>query len=382
MKYTLNHKLEEPYIALLLKEWQLYLSKLGGKPKLTELHLGGGTPTFFSPENLEHLLQTIFDSCEIPKDHAFSLEASPQNTKRAHLEVLYRLGFRRLSLGIQDFDPHVQQLINRIQPPEEVWSVLKQAREIGFESINFDLIYGLPGQTQHSIEQTFEHIRAMRPERIAYYSYAHVPWVKGIQRNFSEEDLPKNELKRTLYELGKQLLEEDGYLEVGMDHFALPGDELIRAAESGILHRNFMGYTTHHTRLMIGLGMSSISDSWDGFAQNYKNIREYRNAVEAGKLPIFRGHLLTEEDAVLRQHILNLMCQFHTEWNASDPYAGSLSKAVQKLVEMEADGLIQLHENSITVLDSGKPFVRNVCMALDARLHRKYPDKPIFSSTI
>lgn len=382
MKYTQNHKVEVPYIETVLKEWQLYLNLLPSKPIISEIHLGGGTPTFFSPENLKWMLSEILETAEVSENHQFSFEASPHSTTREHLQTLFQLGFRRLSLGVQDFDPKVQEVINRIQSPELVAGVVKMAREVGYTSINFDLIYGLPLQTADSISRTFDEVRSIRPDRIAYYSYAHVPWIKGIMRRFTEEDLPKGEAKRELYELGKATLEKDGYVEIGMDHFALPEDELYTAVQNKSLHRNFMGYTTTSTKLMIGLGVSSISDSWGAFAQNEKQIRDYQKRVEAGELPVFRGHMLDEEDLVIRQHILNLMCRFETTWLDESMQTESWYTGLEMLDEMQADGLIEIEPYKLTVTEAGKPFIRNICMAFDARLRRNQPQTRIFSSTI
>lgn len=382
MKYTQNHSVEEPYIKYVLKEWAMYLSLFDERPNIAELHLGGGTPTFFSPQNLKQLIDGIFEHASAKQNIRMSFEASPNSTSLEHLQTLYDLGFRRLSLGIQDFDPLVQMLINRFQSVELVAEVVANARKVGYTSINFDVIYGLPKQTLDSIKNTFEAIREMRPERIAYYSYAHVPWIKGIQRRFNESDLPENHEKRKLYELGKQLLFEDGYVEIGMDHFALQTDELYSSMVNKTLHRNFMGYTADKTSLMIGLGMSSIGDSWTAFAQNHKSIRDYQKALDAGDFPLFRGHQLNEEDLFVRQHILYLMCKFETSWDDTNPFSELFDEALFELEEMQKDGLIAVQANSIRVLENGKAFVRNVCMAFDARLNRNKPERRIFSATI
>ena len=383
VRFTQNHKVEKPYIERVLQEWKLYLKLFDEVPQIAELHLGGGTPTFFSPENLKFLIDEIFKGADKMVGTEMSFEAHPGNTTKQHLEVLYNLGFRRLSFGIQDFDLEVQQIINRVQPVDMVKEVVDQARNIGFQSINFDLIYGLPKQTKASIENTLVEVNKMQPERIAFYSYAHVPWIKGIQRKFTEADLPKGEEKRELYELGKSLFEQAGYLEIGMDHFALPSDGLTQAMKEGSLHRNFMGYTTTTTDLMIGLGVSSISDSWDAFAQNYKSTRQYEKALDQGEFPIFRGHLLNNEDQIIRRHILNLMCKMKTEWDPTKSENTYLNQALPKLAEMEKDGLLKLSESgTIKVTEKGRPFVRNVCMSIDARLARKQSEKRIFSQTI
>lgn len=376
---TVNHAHESPYINTLLKEWQLYRDLFDAPPKIREVHLGGGTPTFFSAANLQYLLESIFSTCEIMPDATMSFEGHPNNTTFNHLQTLYTLGFRRVSFGVQDFDPAVQSVINRIQPFATVERVVKEARQIGYTSINFDLIYGLPLQTLVSIRETITQVMQLFPERIAFYSYAHVPWVKGNgQRLFSEADLPKDAAKRDLYELGKSLLEEYFYEEIGMDHFALPDDELYLARQNGTLHRNFMGYTVIHTSLLIGLGVSAISDSWHAYAQNEKQLTAYQQRVQEGKLPLLRGHVLSQEDQLLRKHIAELMCHHETVWREEEGIMESLGR----LRELEQDGLISLEAGRVVILEKGKPFVRNICMAFDEYLWRNSPDTTLFSSAI
>lgn len=381
-RITVNHKVEEPYLETVLKEWKMYRALLGEAPVLKELHLGGGTPTFFSPENLRRLIDGIKQDCRLAEDYEFGFEGHPNNTTKAHLQTLYDLGFRRVSFGIQDFNEEVQRIINRVQPYANVERVTREAREIGYTSVNYDLIYGLPLQTLETVQDTIEKTKALRPDRIAFYSYAHVPWIKPGQRRYTEADLPSNEVKRALYETGKAMFEEAGYVEIGMDHFALKEDALTQAMDEGRLHRNFMGYTTQATELMIGLGSSSISDSWTAFAQNLKKVEDYKAAVAEGRFPIFRGHELTREDLVLRRHILNLMCRFKTNWQDQEAKTTFLLEAKNRLQDIAADGLIRVEEDSVQVSEQGKPFVRNVCMALDARLWRKQPKTQLFSSTI
>lgn len=382
-RITVNHAVEEPYIKAVLKEWEMYVTLLGAKPKIKELHLGGGTPTFFSPGNLRRLIEGILDSAEYGDQFEFGFEGHPANTTREHLQTLYELGFRRVSFGIQDFDPVVQEVINRHQTFQQVKYVTEAARQIGYTSVNFDLIYGLPLQTLFTIQDTIHKVIELNPDRIAFYSYAHVPWIKPGQRKFTELDLPKGEEKRMLYEEGRALFEKAGYLEIGMDHFAKRSDALTVALNQNKLHRNFMGYTTAQTRLMIGLGVSAISDSWNAFAQNKKVVEEYISSVSTGELPVFKGHLLTDEDLFIRKHILNLMCRYETSWIESDIKDAELfSQLMMQLKKLEADGLVRLHENSIVVCDEGKPFIRNICMAFDARLFLAKSGTQLFSSTI
>ncbi|MFA0964904.1 oxygen-independent coproporphyrinogen III oxidase [Roseivirga sp. BDSF3-8] len=381
-RITVNHKVEVPYLETVLKEWRMYRELLGEAPVLRELHLGGGTPTFFSPENLEKLITGILNDCIVPDQAEFGFEGHPNNTNYAHLQTLYSLGFRRVSFGIQDFDLKVQKMINRVQPYDRVKQVTEWAREIGYTSVNFDLIYGLPLQTSESVRETIRLTNTLRPDRIAYYSYAHVPWVKPGQRRYTEADLPSNETKRHLYEIGKSMFEKNGYAEIGMDHFALPEDSLAQAMSKGELHRNFMGYTTQATGMMIGLGASSISDTWTAFAQNLKKVEAYKEAVTEGRFPVFRGHLLTEEDLVLRRHILNLMCRFKTGWQKENSENVYLQGVGDRLRELAMDGLLRVEKDSISIPERGKPFVRNICMAFDARLWRKQPETQVFSSTV
>lgn len=382
-RITRNHAVEAPYIDSVLAEWALYRQLWDAPPRVRELHFGGGTPTFFAPEELARLVRGLLADGTAVADAEYGFEAHPNSTTPGHLHTLREHGFTRLSLGVQDFDPVVQKAINRIQPYEQVESVTVAARAAGYTSLNFDLVYGLPRQRLASIEDTVARVIDLRPERIAFYSYAHVPWIRGLgQRGFSEDDLPRAAEKRALYECGRSLLEAAGYREIGLDHFALPGDALYEALEAGTLHRNFMGYTPAHTKLCIGLGMSAIGDTWDAFAQNEKKVEDYQARVAAGELPIARGHLLNDEDRRVRRHILELMCRFQTRWAADAVEAPLLDAASERLAEMCDDGLVELAPGHLRVTAEGRAFVRNVCMTLDARLWRNQPATRIFSLTV
>ena len=381
-RITKKHSVETPYLESVLKEWDLYVKLFGRTPKIKELHLGGGTPTFFSPENLRLLLEGIYAKAEIAENPQFSFEGHPNNTTREHLQTLYDLGFRRASFGVQDYDPQVQKAINRIQPFENVKSVTDMAREIGYEGVSHDLVFGLPFHTWEKMEYTIRKTLELKPDRLAFYSYAHVPWIKGVgQRGFDENDLPSGEEKRKLYTNGKKLLEELGYIEVGMDHFALPHDDLYQSMMSGDIHRNFMGYSSSKTKLMVGLGMSSISDSWYVFAQSEKSVEEYQKIVDQGIIPVVKGHILNEEDLIIRQHILNLMCRLETSWDLQNSFP-EIENALQSLKEMEADGLVEISDNTIKITDKGRAFTRNVAMTFDLRMLRNKPETRIFSMTI
>ncbi len=382
-RITKRHELEDPYIKSVLKEWQLYTQLLADRPKIKELHLGGGTPTFFSPENLKMLIDGIFRSADKAADYEFSFEGHPNNTTREHLQTLYDVGFRRVSYGVQDYNETVQKAIHRVQPFENVKRVTDWAREIGYTSIGHDIIFGLPHQTQEHVEQTIMKTQELKPDRLAFYSYAHVPWMPGNgQRGYKDSDLPVAEEKRKQYEAGKALLNEVGYEEIGMDHFALKTDSLYHAMVNDTLHRNFMGYTTSNTNLMIGLGVSSISDSWYGFAQNVKNVEEYQHLVENDMIPIYRGHILTDEDQLIRRCILDLMCRFETSWKKWELQEVSLATIRERLKEMISDELVVISDNHVKITVKGRPFVRNICMAFDVLLHRKAPETQLFSMTI
>ncbi|MEM9077070.1 MAG: oxygen-independent coproporphyrinogen III oxidase [Bacteroidota bacterium] len=382
-RITKRHDLELPYIKAVLREWELYVNLLGEKPVIKELHLGGGTPTFFSPENLTLLIQGILRKGQRAIDAEFSFEGHPNNTTKAHLQALYNVGFKRVCFGVQDYNETVQKAINRIQPFANVKKVTEWAREIGYTSVGHDIIYGLPFQTLKDVKQTVLKTQELQPDRIAFYSYAHVPWIKGNgQRGYRDEDLPSGAQKRAQYEMGKKMLTDFGYRDVGMDHFSLPTDSLFKAMSKGELHRNFMGYTPSKTNLMIGLGVSSISDSWYGFAQNVKSLEEYQNLTSHGLLPIFRGHILNTEDEIIRRHILDLMCRYETKITEEKNHLEAYSQIKLSLMEMMNDGLVELASNIIKVTDKGKPYIRNICMAFDLKLYRKKPETRLFSMTV
>jgi oxygen-independent coproporphyrinogen-3 oxidase len=382
-RITKRHEVEQPYISALLKEWSLYCDVLGAIPKIKELHIGGGTPTFFSPEHLQQLIKGLLRNATLAENYEFSFEGHPNNTTEAHLQTLYDVGFRRVSFGVQDYNETVQKAIHRVQPFENVQRVTELARKIGYTSVGHDLIFGLPFQTTEHVQETITKTKLLAPDRIAFYSYAHVPWIKGNgQRGFNDEDLPTATEKTAQYNLGKKLLQEADYTDIGMDHFALPTDSLYASMIEKRLHRNFMGYTAQKTQVMIGLGVSSIGDSWYGFAQNVKNIETYYGLLEENMIPLSKGHLLSEEDLIIRKHILNLMCNFRTSWTHETTQIPELSNIPEKLKEFLRDELIQLKNNTLIITKKGKPFVRNICMAFDVLLQRKKPDTQLFSMTI
>lgn len=372
-RITKNHLVEKIYIEALLKEWTHYKSIFNNNLLIRELHLGGGTPTFFSPENLDYLLNSMVDGVVIHPNYEFSFEGHPNNTTKEHLQVLYNIGFRRVSFGVQDLDEKVQIAINRIQPFEKTQQVTNWAREIGYESVNYDLIYGLPFQTLDSINNTIHKVVQLLPNRIAFYSYAHIPWTKKSQRAYDENDLPKGKDKYALYELGKKLLIEAGYEDVGMDHFALKEDSLLISKQQGKLHRNFMGYTTTNTEVLIGLGVSAISDVFYGFRQNYKTVEEYYEVVNNNNLPIHRGINVSEEDIIYRKHILNIACKGKTNWNNEIVLTPLME---MQLNDLQNDGLIYWNKTQLEVTPLGWSFLRNICAVFDKKMNDSKSNQP------
>ena len=380
-RITKNHKVEGPYIDAILEEWRMYVAVLGEKPKLAELHLGGGTPTFFSPENLRMLMDGILKNTT-PNDKAqFSFEGHPNNTTEEHLRELRKKGFNRVSFGIQDFDPVVQRTINRMQSFVQVRKVTQEARALGYRSINYDLIYGLPKQTMEGMLDTFDKVLVLNPDRIAFYSYAHVPWKSPSQRGYDESDLPDENMKIALYNAGKEkLLNSSGYVEIGMDHFAKPNDGLAIAAQHGEMHRNFMGYTEAKNDTLIGLGVSAISDAWSSLAQNPIVVEAYMDWIEKGELPLVKGHLHSEKDLIIRKTILDLMCTFKGNIRFLPKEEREL--VVSRLSEHLADNLLTVTEEGIHVNEEGRAFIRTICMALDEYVWNKDSGQQMFSKSV
>ena len=380
-KITTNHKVEEEYLHVLEKEWLLYRRLMKQTPIIREIHLGGGTPTFFSPANLKDLMNIILKGCIIHPQHEFSIEGHPNNTTPAHLKVLARAGFRRISFGVQDNDPEVQRIINRVQPFENVKAATQNARAAGFTSVNFDLIYGLPRQTTESIEKTITTLLSLVPDRVAFYSYAHVPWTSKGQRLFDESDLPAAEEKLALYIKGKKLLMNSGYTDIGMDHFALPSDTLYKAREQKKLHRNFMGYTTQHSGLLLGLGVSAISDTGSSFAQNHKSLHEYYASVKSNVIPVNKGYFLTDTDVRFKKYIRDICCQGETIFKAED--IELLKRDVFPALSLfKKENLLDWNNAGLKLTMQGHYFIRNICGAFDLFLNKTKTGLPLFSKAI
>ena len=377
---TTDHGREEPYIAMVLRELDLYLEavpELADRP-LRQLHLGGGTPTFMSPENLTSLLEPALAKLKV-RSGVFdaSAEVNPRVTTPEHLRALYDAGFTRVSMGVQDFDPHVQYLVNRVQPFEITRDLTVAAREMGYTSVNYDLIYGLPKQTRDSMRNTAELTVQLRPDRIALYSFAKVPWIKPAQRLFKDEDLPEGPDKRELYEIAREIFLDAGYVEIGMDHFALAHDPLSQSQITGEIHRNFMGYTEFRTSILLGLGVSAISESPTCFHQNRKKVNEWDKDLQQGRIPTYRGHLLNEEDRHQRQQILEFMTRLRVELDPEQ-----VDEAKQFLAPMVEDGLVEFSGRELRLLEKGKPFLRNATVFFDRRLCSAEPRTQIFSMSI
>jgi oxygen-independent coproporphyrinogen-3 oxidase len=378
-RITQNHAVEIPYIRAILKEWEHYKMLFGRKPKIREIHLGGGTPTFFSPQNLRWLITYLLEDVDVHPDYEFSFEGHPNNTSGEHLQTLFDLGFTRVSFGVQDLDEKVQRTINRIQPFENLQRVTNLAREIGYDSVSFDLIYGLPFQNPFTISDTIDKVLELRPDRLSFYSYAHVPWLKPGQRGYEDADLPAGSLKRHLYEIGRHKLRKAEYSDIGMDHFALRTDSLFQAHLHGNLHRNFMGYTTSDTELLVGLGASAISDAKYAYAQNTKKVEDYIGAIKENGTAIQKGHMMTSEDMLVRQCILDISCKGEL---SEDLLAKVADRTIlDTLMEMEKEGILYLWNGGLKVITAGEPFIRNICSVFDKRMGEQSREQ-VFSKAI
>ncbi|MGE0453278.1 MAG: oxygen-independent coproporphyrinogen III oxidase [Vicinamibacteria bacterium] len=376
------------YLEYLYREIALLAEALGGRRRIVQYHWGGGTPTYLSTQQMRALHAQVTRHFDIDPSGESAVEIDPRVTRFEQLELLRELGFNRLSLGVQDFTPEVQRAVNRIQGEPETRALFERARALGFHSINVDLIYGLPLQTVESFGRAVEAVIALRPDRLAIYSFAFVPWIRAHQKGIRSEELPAPERKLELFAEARQRLLEAGYVAIGMDHFALPGDELARASEAGTLHRNFMGYTVKPAPDMVGVGVSAIGDVAGAFAQNTKKLSSYYSALDAGRFPVERGYRLDADDLLRRHVITQLMCNFRLELRAVDERFGVdfedyfASELAELRAGPVADGFLEMDEASLRVTGEGRLFVRNVCMSFDRYLRAKRDDKPVFSRTV
>jgi oxygen-independent coproporphyrinogen-3 oxidase len=380
-RITTNHTVEKVYMEALLKEWEMYVEVFGEETQIRELHLGGGTPTFFSPGHLDELMQGILMKAGKHPEFEGSFEGHPNNTTREHLRVLRRHGFNRVSFGVQDLDERVQKAIHRIQPLSHLERVTNEAREEGYQSVNFDLIYGLPFQTVESVRNTFQEVLRLQPDRIAFYSYAHVPWTSKSQRSYDENDLPSGQEKLNLYLLGQSMLLDAGYEDIGTDHFSRQGEALLEARNNGRLHRNFMGYTTSDAEILIGLGVSAISDAFFAYRQNEKTLEAYYERLKDGQLPVFRGIDLSEDDIIRRKHILDITCQQGTIL----PDEGNQIMTEEwhtYLNQLLSDELVEVTVNVLKVTETGRPFLRNIAALFDATFSGRSVVQNMFSKAV
>jgi oxygen-independent coproporphyrinogen-3 oxidase len=374
------------YVEEVLKEAALARTILLANRPVVQHHWGGGTPTFLQPEQIERLFRGLLSIYPHTDDAEISIEVDPRVTTVRQLEVLRECGFNRISMGVQDFDAEVQEAINRIQPYELTRDLVVASRELGFASVNLDMVYGLPHQTPKKFATSIEQVLSLRPDRLACYGYAHVPWLKKHQEVISVEDLPRGADKLDLYLLSLNAFQDAGYEAIGMDHFALPEDGLVKAANAGQLHRNFMGYATHKAEDMLSFGVTSISEIAGAFAQNVKQLNQYREHLNAGRLPVERGLRRSSEDEQRRAIILDLMCRFRLDYadhGGAESFCERYQTALQALAPFEQDGLIELDAKGIRVTPLGRLFVRNVAMPFDAYLEQlRSAKKPMFSRTV
>jgi len=377
---TKDYSKASPYIEALHKEFKFYEEMLPEGVKVSEIHFGGGSPSWLKPSELKLLLEPILNSKKLIFDPNFleqSIEMDPRTTTEEHFKELKKLGFNRISMGIQDTNDTVLKAIRREQPLSLVTNVVNNLKNNGIELFNMDLIYGLPFQTVETFTQTINDILVFRPTRIALYSYAHVPSLKPAQKILEKSGLPTAKEKMMIQESARKQLVENGYVEIGMDHFALKSDTLYQSYAKGELHRNFMGYTVQKSKVLLGLGPSSLSDSWTAFSQNAKEYKTWREKVLADGHAIIHGHELKTEDLSRRQNILDLMCHFETKISFSQ-----LSDFQNNLLKtLSDDELIVLKDDQIKVTENGKQFIRNICMTLDESFN-KGENKNIFSQTV
>lgn len=373
----ITHKTERAveYLEYLKREIAMQAALFDKSRKLTQLHLGGGTPTYLTSEQLADLMNTLRESFNLDDSdsHEFSLEVDPRTVSPQQIHQLHTLGFNRLSFGVQDFDEAVQAAVNRLQSEEQTRELVVAAREAGYKSVSVDLIYGLPLQTVQSFDVTLSKIIDMRPDRIAAYSYAHLPELVRAQRLIRPQDMPPPERKLELLELTIARLTAAGYIYIGMDHFALPEDELAIAREQGTLQRNFQGYSTHADCDLIGIGVSSIGKVGNTYSQSVKELSQYYARIDQDLLPIQRGYNLSEDDCLRREVILDLMCQGRIDFRKFEDHYGIdfvayFADALDQLAEPVADGLVTFDDRELILQPEGQLMLRNVAMVFDAYL--------------
>ncbi len=386
-----HREVAQPYLERLIRELELLAAALPHRRLLSQMQWGGGTPTYYGIPDLARLFAAVSERFRFTADAEIGIEVDPRVTSHEQIDALAGLGFNRISAGVQDFEPAVQQAIGRIQSFAQTKELVERARAAGFRSVNLDLIYGLPLQSPAGFGRTLEHMLAIRPERVAVYSFAFVPWLKGHMRRIDEASLPGPELKLELLALAYDAFTGAGYRAIGMDHFALPGDDLAKAADAGTLGRNFMGYTVQSARDLVGIGISAIGDVQDAFVQNVKKLPAYYAALDAGRFPVERGFALDDDDRIRRFVIGEIMCNARLDFAAVEARFGG---AFERDFAAElgalgapggplADGLLERVPRGLRVTERGRPFVRVVAMAFDRHLRDAAAgDRPVFSRTV
>ena len=387
MMVTRNYDKIDQYIDYIEKEILLLKQHINKDRKVIQLHWGGGTPTHLSPDQIRRLGSIIHENFDFKPGAEVGVEIDPRELTFDHMKALHDMGFNRCSMGVQDFDPVVQKTVNRIQPEDITRQVVNWSRELGFKSINLDLMYGLPFQKTSSFARTIDKVLSMDPDRFAVFNYAHLPGMIKHQKLIKDEWIPPREEKLQLLKLSIDKLSDAGYTYIGMDHFAKPGDELTIAMENGTLYRNFQGYSTHAGINLFAMGITSIAMLTDTYMQNVKNLKDYYRIIDKKKLPIMRGIVLNSDDMIRREVITELMCNFRLKKGKVekkyeihfDTYFGN---SLEQLGSLEEDGLIDLQPDQLTVTNAGRLLIRNIAMKFDAYLMKKEKDKPQFSRTV
>ena len=387
---TQHRSVAEKYLGYLHREIREVARRLRPRRKVVQYHWGGGTPTYLNLEQMRALQQVVTECFDILPDAEAAIEVDPRVTSHAQIDLLRSMGFNRLSMGVQDFDPDVQAIINRNQTEQQTRELFAYSRSAGFGSINIDLIYGLPLQKPETFAKTLAAVIELRADRVAVYSYAHVPWLRTQQKGFDPGMLPSGEQKLELFCLARDAFLRAGYREIGMDHFAVPEDELAKAVETRTLSRNFMGYTVKSAPDMIGVGVSAIGDVAGAYAQNQKKLPRYYDAIDQGSLPIDRGYRLSADDQLRRFVITQLMCNFHVDKRTVEERFGivfdlAFERELAELARPDgliASGFVSASREAVHVEPLGRLFVRNVAMLFDRYLLDKKTDAPIFSRTV
>ena len=387
MMVTRDRTRVRSYVETLKREIDLYHRYAARTRRVAQLHWGGGTPTHLTPDEILDLSQHISRRFQIPSEAEVSVEVDPRGLTREHMQVLRESGFNRVSLGVQDFDVRVQRAVNRIQPPEVTEQAIEWARELGFSSLNVDLMYGLPLQTEKSFERTVNQIIGIAPDRIAVFNYAHVPWLKPHQKLIHPEDLPSPEMKLSTLKMTIERLTDAGYWYIGMDHFAKPEDELSVAQRNRTLSRNFQGYSTKGGCDLYGVGMSSISHFGRVYAQNSKKILDYSSAIEADTFATHLGYKMSRDDEVRKYVIMKLMCDLVVEKRDVEAKFGIefdeyFREAIERLTPLVDDGLVSLSADLINIEGAGRLVLRNIAMCFDAHLPDLQKEKQVFSRTV